>query len=250
MKHTIIYTGSVLLFLLAFATSCLGDMDMEVSEKGWLNIASLEKTATEDVRATVDDEGEIDYWVSINRSGVSVMSPTLFSSISGRIALSAGDGYTLSAESCSKTEAEISPTVYGQPRYAGSTPFAIVANESTNVHVQCSMANAAFKVEKGEGFYYTEYSVTATSGYRTLIFTDEQQVGYFNVGDNGTTELQYEVVAKDVEGHIGRGSGTITLKSRNLSKLMLKATPMGYVNVGVVYDDTFTPVVTEIVVTE
>ena len=38
------------------------------------------------------------------------------------------------------------------------------------------------------------------------------------------------------------------LKARNLSKLNLKANSVGYLDIEITYDDTFTPYVTEIII--
>ena len=238
------------IFILVFATlpfvvSCM--QDFEADQMGWLQIMTPEREEAEAVRSSGDD---IDYWVSITKGEDVVKSPQRYSQMTGTISLSAGASYALIAESCTKTEAESFPSIYGQPRYVGIEPFAIVAGESTKVKVRCAMGNAAFKVEKDASFYYTEYKVTATLNHRQLVFDNEQKIGYFNVGDDGTAELQYVVEAKDAQGHTGRGSGVITLKSRNLSKLYLKAASVGYVDVVVEYDDTFTPIVTDIVVSE
>lgn len=230
------------------ATSCLSDF--ESGPKGWLQVGKPTKEAVAETRAEVGDGEEIDYLVSITREGVTMMSPTRFSAISGSIALSAGASYELLAESCTKTEAETQPTMYGQPRYAGRKPFKIEANKSTSVTVKCSMANAAFRIVKDASFYYPEFKVTATVGARTLSFENEEQMGYFNVGEDGTAVLRYEVEAVDAEGRTGRGEGEITLRSRNLSKLCLKASSIGYVDISVSYDDTFTPIITDIIISE
>ncbi len=178
-----------------------------------------------------------------------VMAPIRYSSLSGNIALSAATDYTLLAESCTKTEAEITPTPYGQPRYAGTKDFVIEPNEQTRVKVSCSMANAAFAIVEDESFYYTSYTVRATVGNRTLDFTNEEQMGYFNVDeDTQTTTLSYEVTAIDPWGNTGTGSGIVTLRAKTLSNLHLKGRTLGQLGLEVTYDDTFTPIVTQIVI--
>jgi hypothetical protein len=246
MKKPIYHIIFQLLAVLLLTTSCLGGI--ENAPQGWLQVGRPSTDLTTASRAA--DTEEIDYRISILRGNDIVMYPTRYSSFSGRIPLSASTSYTLLAESCSESEAEKRPTSYGQPRYAGSEPFVIVANESTSVTVNCSMANAAFCIRKDESFYYTQFTVSATVNGRTLYFTDEDRMGYFNVGEDGTATLHYEVEAIDASGLIGRGSGTLQLKKRNLSKLWLKATPQGGVDVSIKYDDTFTPVVTNIEITE
>lgn len=248
MKGQRDYIVSLLLLVAALlTTSCLGNIEPPQG-KGWLRIGKPSMETADATRASTDKE--IDYLVSIYRNGVLAMNPVRYSTIAGRISLSAGTSYSLLAESCTMTEAESLPTTYGQPRYAGTSLFSIEANTGTTVYVKCSMANAAFMVVKDASFYYPEFEVTATVGGRSLSFTNEEQMGYFNVGADSTATLHYSVVAVDAEGRIGRGEGEIALRSRNLSKLNLKATSVGYVDVSVSYDDTFTPIVSDIIINE
>ena len=121
MKRHILYRLIILTAVLA--TSCVADL--EPLPKGWLHVAPPTKDSTTMTRT----DSEIDYLVSIKKGDNLIMSPIRYSQIKGAIPLSAGEDYTLLAESCTKTEAESQPTIYGQPRSAGgSEPFAIEAN--------------------------------------------------------------------------------------------------------------------------
>lgn len=241
MKRHILYILFILTVVLA--TSCVADL--EPLPKGWLHVSPPSRDTSALTRTTE----EIDYLVSIQKGVNLIISPVRYSQLSGPIPLSEGTGYNLIAESCTKTEAENQPSIYGQPRYAGSEPFEIEANKSKTVTVRCSMANAAFCIMKDESFYYPEFKVTATLNGRSLTFTDEEQMGYFNVGENGTAILDYKVEATDSEGRPGTRSGTIQLRARTLSRLHLKATDLGYIGIEITYDDTFTPSITNVVVT-
>lgn len=242
MKKQILYTLYICVAALML-TSCVADI--APLPKGWLHVAPPTKDSTTMTRT----DSEIDYLVSIKKGANLIMSPIRYSQIQGAIPLSAGEGYTLLAESCTRTEAESQPSIYGQPRYAGGTDFNIAANESKTIKVNCSMANAAFCIVKDPSFYYPEFTVTATLNGRSLTFTDEGLMGYFNVGENGTAVLSYHVTATDSEGRPGSGSGTIELRARTLSRLHLKATDLGYIGIEITYDDTFTPSITNVVVT-
>lgn len=242
MKRHILYILFILTAVLA--TSCVADL--EPLPKGWLHVSPPSRDTSALTRTTE----EIDYLVSIQKGANLIISPVRYSQLklSGPIPLSEGTDYNLIAESCTKTEAENQPSIYGQPRYAGSESFSIEANVETKVSVSCSMANAAFCIVKDESFYYPEFKVTATLNGRSLTFTDEEQMGYFNVGENGTAVLSYRVEATD-KGRPGSGSGEIELKARTLSRLHLKASSLGYIGISVTYDDTFTPSITNVVVT-
>ena len=241
MKRHILYILFILTAILA--TSCVADL--EPLPKGWLHVSPPSRDTSALTRTTE----EIDYLVSIQKGANLIISPVRYSQLSGPIPLSEGTGYNLIAESCTKTEAENQPSIYGQPRYAGSKSFSIEANVETKVSVNCYMANAAFCIVKDASFYYPKFKVTATLNGRSLTFTDEEQMGYFNVGEDGKAELSYRVEATDSEGRPDTGSGTITLKARTLSRLHLKATDLGYIGIEITYDDTFTPSITNVVVT-
>ena len=246
MKRHILYILFILTAILA--TSCVADL--EPLPKGWLHVSPPSRDTSALTRTT----DNIDYLVSIQKGANLIIGPVRYSQLklSGPIPLSEGPDYNLIAESCTKTEAEWQPTIYGQPRYAGSESFEIEANKSKTVTVRCSMANAAFCIVKDESFYYPKFKVTATLNSRRLTFTNETnegRMGYFNVGEDGTAVLSYHVTATDSEGRPGSGSGTIELKARTLSRLHLKATDLGYIGIEITYDDTFTPSITNVVVT-
>lgn len=238
------YRHIIFLLITLLLVGCVNQIEPQA--QGWLHIG---KPTQESLAETRTSTSEIDYLVSITNNGNVIMNPIRYSIIGNSIPLSA-DKYTLVAESCTKTEAESLPTLYGQPRYAGTESFTISPNQKTSVFVKCSMANAAFKIVKDASFYYTTFKVTATVGHRTLEFSDDETIGYFNVGDNNEATLTYTIEAIDAEGQKGYGSGSLTLKSRNLSKLNLKANSVGYINIEIIYDDTFTPYTTEIVIPE
>ena len=233
-----------ILYVIALVLCVACDNQIGQEGIGWLHISKPTNEVADATRAI--DSQEIDYMVSITQGEEVIMSPIRFSAIDGSIPLSAGTGYTLFAENCTPTEAQTMPTIYGQPRYVGTEGFNIIANQPTDVTVHCAMVNAAFKVQKDASFCYSSFTVTASCNNRTLTFTNDEDMGYFNVDDE-TATLQYKVVATDANGYIGRASGTLQLKPRNLSKLVLKSVAPGSIDLSISYDDTFTPSVTEIV---
>lgn len=234
------YRYIIFLLIPLLLVGCINQIEPQT--QGWLHIG---KPTQESVSETRSSSNDIDYLVSVVKDNDVVINPIRYSIIGNSIPLSA-DRYTLVAESCTKTEAEHLPTLYGQPRYVGTESFIISPNQKTSVFVKCSMANAAFKIVKDASFYYTSFTVTASLGARSLTFSNDEAMGYFNV-DGETATLQYEVVATDAEGKTGRASGSLQLKPRNLSKLVLKGTALGHIDLSISYDDTFTPYVTEIV---
>ena len=120
MKRHILYILFILTAVLA--TSCVADL--EPLPKGWLHVSPPSRDTSALTRTTE----KIDYLVSIQKGANLIISPVRYSQLSGPIPLSEGTGYNLIAESCTKTEAENQPSIYGQPRYAGSKPFSIEAD--------------------------------------------------------------------------------------------------------------------------
>ena len=239
MKKRINNTALALLLTLS---SCVEDMNVPC---GWITIEPPVKV--EETRSAP----EIDYLVSISRGSSIIMAPTRYSMLEGSITLPTAADYMLTAESCTRTEAESLPSTYGQPRYAGTKAFAVNTGQSTTVSVRCSMDNAAFQLLTDDSFYYTQYEVTATVGNRTVTLSDTQTMAYFNVDDTtGEAILSYHVTATTADGEKGTSSGQITLKRRNLSRLTLKAIAKGQIGIQIAYDDTFTPIVTEITLEE
>ena len=116
MRQILLYTLYIYMAALTLA-SCVADI--EPMPKGWLHVAPPTKDSTTMTRT----DSEIDYLVSIKKGENLIMSPIRYSQIKGAIPLSAGEDYTLLAESCTKTEAESQPSIYGQPRYAGNRTF-------------------------------------------------------------------------------------------------------------------------------
>lgn len=252
MKRTTHYIAACCAAMLI--VSCVADI--EPYAKGWLVVGRPTVDFTTETRTgeegteqqPEEHEPEIDYWVSIKQGAAIIHGPERYSDLKGKeIPLAVGDDYTLYAENCTKKEAETMPTNYGQPRYVGQSeePFAIEANKPNKQTVKCSMANAALIVKTDESFenLYASFEVTATSGNRSLTFTDETTTGYFNMGTDDTLPLTYSVTAtpKDNNGEVGTGGGPLTLKARTRTTLTLKADALGTVNLVVTYDPTFTP---------
>lgn len=221
-------------------TSCVADI--EPYAKGWLVIAPPTKATTTGTRT--GESGNIDYLVSVTHGTAPVFVELPYSTLNAPIPLTPGS-YTLFAESCTKADAD---TGYGLPRYTGRTDFSITSGEPTTAKVHCTMANAAFQVVKDPTFYYESFAVNVTAP-RRLTFTNEEQMGYFNVNEDGTeTVLHYTVTATGPGNQTGTGEGIVKLKARTLSKLTLKAIAPGHINLVVTYDDTFTTTITQVVI--
>lgn len=132
----------------------------------------------------------------------------------------------LTAESCTETEAESANQGWGQARVSGKEPFAVVANESKTVTVNCGLANSSVSVAFSDYVtsMYTSYSIElhatdATS--RTFTFDNNNykfKTAYFNVGESGR-KLDYTVTLPSFEKPY---TGTLTLEPSKSYTLSVK----------------------------
>lgn len=101
--------------------------------------------------------------------------------------------YTVSADNITETESLITPDIWGQVRYAGtSVQKEVVAGiNPTQFNLTCTMVNTAVSVVFGENIdkHFTDYKITAyTVDTRKLEYTPENTsgespvVGYFSSG--------------------------------------------------------------------
>ena len=102
--------------------------------------------------------------------------------------LPAGEGYKISAESCTAVESTTANEGWGSIRFAGETTFNIVSDETTEVTIDCNMANTGFQVIFDESFTskFPQYSATTQDG-RALVFKSSttDKTAFYNVDENG-----------------------------------------------------------------
>lgn len=197
-------------------------------------------------RDLTDAEGHI-FTVSLTQNGETIWENIPFADITEADCIQpVGDGYVVSAESCTYAEAESANDGWGQSRYYGqSVSFDIKSGENTEVTVDCHMANAGICVEFDESFtsYFTMgYSVT-TDDSRTLRFdgTTSGRVAYYNISEGNTRVVHLLVNASagwDGTLHIERD---LVLTRGRVTRLHVrKGEPNeGQVDLGITFDDEF-----------
>ena len=157
-----------------------------------------------------------------------------------------GNGYVVSAENCTSSEAEAANDGWGERRYWGqSESFDIKSGENTEVSVDCRMANAGLCVEFDESFtsYFTMgYSVT-TDDSRTLRFdnTTSGSVAYYNIPEGNTRMVHLLVNASagwDGTLHIERD---LVLTRGGVTRLHVRKSESteGQIDLGITFDDEF-----------
>lgn len=200
MTHTFKHIIPCLLSLLL--VSCVSEIDLPQTAEGQ-GMFALSLTAS-GLKTEVETRADEDSWqkltateaasylITLIKDGEKVWGPKVFSSITQTDCTQpVGTGYVVSAESCTTTEAESANGGWGKRRYYGESSFSITKDNTTDVHINCHIANAGLCVQFDESFtsYFTlGYSVTTDDG-RALRFdenTTDNDVAYYNIPDGAT----------------------------------------------------------------
>lgn len=226
MHKQILYILS-LMGLLSFA-ACTNEENPSLSEEtGEIRFSVVDTTEVEiTTKATLKfDVNEFN--VSLSRGNESIFSNRKYKDIAGSVmTCSVSQDYVLTAESCTEAEAESANQGWGQARATGKESFAVAANESKTVTVNCGLANSSVSVDFSDYItsMYTSYSIElhatdATS--RTFTFDKSNytfKTAYFNVSES-KRELAYTVTLPSFEKPY---TGTLTLEPSKSYKLSVK----------------------------
>ena len=226
MHKQILYILS-LMGLLSFA-ACTNEENPSLSEEtGEIRFSVVDTTEVEiTTKATLKfDVNEFN--VSLSRGNESIFSNRKYKDIAGSVmTCSVSPDYVLTAESCTEAEAESANQGWGQARATGKESFAVAANESKTVTVNCGLANSSVSVDFSDYItsMYTSYSIElhatdATS--RTFTFDKSNytfKTAYFNVGESGR-KLDYTVTLPSFEKPY---TGTLTLEPSKSYTLSVK----------------------------
>ena len=197
-------------------------------------------------RNLTDAEQQI-FTVSLTQNGEKIWENIPFADITQDDRIQpVGNGYVVSAESCTSSEAEAANNGWGERRYWGqSESFDIKSGENTEVSVDCHMANAGLCIEFDESFtsYFTMgYSVT-TDDSRTLRFdnTTSGRVAYYNIPEGNTRVVHLLVNASagwDGTLHIERD---LVLTRGGIKRLYVRKSESteGQIDLGITFDDEF-----------
>lgn len=200
MNKQILYILS-LMGLLSFAACSNEENSLLSEETGEIRFSVVDTTEVEITTKASHyfDVNEIK--VSLSRGNESIFSNKKYGDIAGSvITCSASSDYMLTAESCTKDEAESTNQGWGQARVGGKETFAVVANESKTVTVNCGVANSSVSVDFSDYItsMYTSYSVelhATDAASRTFTFDKSNytfKTAYFNVSES-KRELAYTV---------------------------------------------------------
>ena len=237
----LLYILTLLLLLSSCAISEVemprpSEPDTSVADSmGTFELTLSGKRQTRATTTTISQEQANNFLITIYKGSDVYRETDLLKNVNTRLA--AGYGYTIKAESCSEQTAESSNDGWGERRYLGiSEPFAIKAGQTTKVGVTCSVANAGIEVffdNTVQNYFTGGFQVTIAEGSRTVTFdkytgglsangavSQESDVAYFNVGDDGTRQITYHIHAVSPRKTLDRDI-EITLKKADLSRVTI-----------------------------
>lgn len=207
MNKQIIYI-IFLIGLLSLVACSNEDSSILYDETGEVRFSVIDKTEVNNsnTRASLDFDVN-EFKVSLTRGNYSVFSNKRYGDIAETSFLCAArNDYLLTAESCTEEEAENANDGWGQFRISGKQAFAVIANQSNTVTVNCGLSSSSVNVEFSDFVVstFTNYSIElhAIDAYDRKLTFDESnyssKTAYFNVGESGR-ELAYTVTLPALE---------------------------------------------------
>lgn len=178
--------------------SCTNDEDPILSNAtGEIRFSVVDTTAVEiTTKASFNNLDKNEFKVNLTHGNKSYLSNRRYGDIAGTsITCSAGEGYLLTAVSCTEAEAESAESGWGQARVYGEKSFAVVAGETDTVTVECGLVNSSVEVDFSDFIKstYQEYSMeihTSDAPERSFTLNEvnhSYKTAYFNVGESGRT---------------------------------------------------------------
>ena len=238
----------------AMFSSCTADEEIPVENNHGRVEFSLEgNAATRATTTTLSKEEAGEFWITIFKGSDVSKVKTQLKNLDTK--LSAGNGYTATAENCDEPTALSANEGWGQRRFYGmSDLFSIKIGEVTKVGIPCSVANTGVEVvfdESVPSYFTTSYKVTVSDGSRSIVFDSETggstvagettygKTGYFNVSEDSTCTVSYTIEAYSDYLRLVK-TRSLTLKQATISRLHLKFVPGMYdLDVNVYNEDIY-----------
>lgn len=191
------------LFIICLFISCTEDNLPEVNAYGQLEILPIEittETDTEIIKRGVDSQLQID----ILQSSTIIRTYEAGSTeLNEKISLPVGD-YTIIAHTPNMQEA--ANNIQGTPTYSVSKEFQITANATTTIdNLTATQANIGISLDYQDELLTSAFTSVVCTLYSPstgrivdITGTDNKNLTYFNVPDNGI--LQYSFKATNTDG--------------------------------------------------
>lgn len=218
--------------------SCLGQDEFmqngENADFGKIELSFTGKTETRSSTTTISPEEAKNFLITVSQGDQVVRGPQTLGTMNMRFPV--GQGYKVYAESCTETDAEHNNNQWGQKRFVGSSEeFGIFKGQTTTAKVGMTVDNAAMCVVINpslENYFKKSCTITLSEVDRNLRWTYDNagkvedgvatdgQIAYFNVGEEGTRQITYTIIAVADNKTITK-EGTITLTRAKMSRLNL-----------------------------
>lgn len=227
MHKQILYILS-LMGLLSFAACSNEENPLLSEETGEIRFSVVDTTEVEITTKASLNLDVNEFKVSLSRGDEPIFTNKRYGDIEGStMNCSASPDYLLTAESCTEAEAESANQGWGQARATGKESFAVAANESKTVTVNCGLANSSVSVDFSDYItsMFSNYSIeihATDAPNRTFTFNETNyqfKTAYFNVGESGR-KLDYTVTLPSLKEPY---TGTLTLEPSKSYKLSVKA---------------------------
>ncbi len=186
-----------LIGLLSFAACMNEDSPMLNEGTGEIRFSVVDTTSVEiPTRSSLyfDEEDIKEFRVNLKRGDTPLFTNKRYGDITGTtFTCAVSPDYVLTAENCTEAEAESANQSWGQVRMYGEEAFAVTANETKTVTVNCGMANSSVEVDFSnfiESIFPT-YSIelhATDAPDRSFTFNETNyryRKAFFNVGETG-----------------------------------------------------------------
>lgn len=220
----------LLMMAAAVMAACSGDVEMTGVQQGRFTLGLSTDGMNVEVETRVAHEltasEAADYNVTLVQGGDTMWTKRFAEITEPDRTQPLAEGYVVSAENCTKEDAEASNAGWGQRRFAGeSEPFDIVSGITTPVVVNCSMQNAGLGVVFDESFtsFFSEYAVT-TDDSRALKFnaTNDGIIAYYNTDETGVRTVDVIISASAGWDGTARLQRTLTLEKGKTMRLRVR----------------------------
>lgn len=251
MKKRYFFAAAGLMMLAA----CTNNDEPQVEQYGTISLG-MSSDISVSTRATTLDAAQLaNYQIAINQSGTAdAIKEGTYASLfntGNTMTLKTGTGYTLTAASCTDAEAESANENKGQMQLKGtSSSFAVNANQTTNVTVACTVANATLSV-MWDSSITSQASVFSdlkaeiyenSNASRKFTFTNNTSTDpkpWFNIDRDpelqGTISYKFNGTAKSYTF-----SGIALAAAKHVKLTISASANNGQISVSITVDDTVT----------
>lgn len=252
MKKRYLFAAMSMMMLAA----CSNNDEPQVEEYGTISLGMNTDISVSTRAVSTLTPGQLaNYQITINQSGESTaIKEGTYASLFNTghtMTLKKGTGYTLTAASCTDTDAESANGNLGQMQFKGiSSSFDVNANQTTDVTVACTVANATLSVMwdssiTGQSSVFTNLKAEIyenSNDSRKFTFTNDANTNpqpWFNIDNdpklNGTISYNFNGTAKSYDF-----SGIKLAAAKHVKLTISASANNGQISVTITVDDTVT----------